>query len=428
MPPVPTRQLPQAWLVINRPNVLPTALAAAHALAEHYPGGCHLLRENSSWWQPVRWDEYQARFATVHSFERVQAARGWFDAPRLYRQFAARQRALAALAFDRRRDVLVCLAGVTSLANAAACAFRPGRRLLCLPHTVYEGLVRPPDRWRYRLTTAGWVQNRLVEPSLGLERTLHFKPRLNRGGDGVRHLRLQRAPEYVYDAVVVLNNTGQPPPIDPRPRTTFARFPTLDELGPATSTDRAATACRRRVVFFGTPFLLIKNLSSTVYVERLNQCLDYLRRSYPDGAWLYRPHPAENGEAAALRLDGFEIETDGEVAELYFLRHAREIVGVFSVSSTVSRVALNFGLPAYSLWRGFPFAETQRHFFEKVMGDVPPEFDLHDLSTPPLPYAERPAAGSTLGVALRTALAARPVGQGSGRTLTDGLQAEPSAR
>ena len=393
-------------MLITRPNSLPTALAVAEALADRYPGGCRLILENSSWWRHVRWELYRARFVAVHVFERVQAARGLFDLRRLHRQFAERQRALSALPFDAGSDVLVCLAGVMALANAASSAFRAGRRVLCVPQTAYEGLVRPPDRWRYRLTTAGWLQSRWVEPTVGLERTWHFKPRVNRGGDGVRHLRLHRQPEDAYDAVVVLNNTGSSLP-QAAPRTFPARFPTLDELGLDLDTELPASAApgeRRRVVFFGTPFLLVENLPPSQYVARLNACLDSLRRSYPGRAFAYRPHPAETSEAAALRLDGFEIETDGEVAELYFLRHAREIAAVFSVSSTVSRVALNFGLPAYCLWRCFPFAETQQRFFERVMGEVPPGFELRDLSVPPPAFGPGAAGVPPSGVSLREAL------------------------
>ena len=405
---------PQLWLVITRPNTLPTALAAADALAERFPGGCRLLLENSSWWQHTRWEESRARFASIHPFERIRACRGLFDVPRLYRQFAARQRALRALHFDPERDVLLCLAGVTQLANAASSAFRAGRRVLCLPLLAHDSLRQPPNRWQYRFTTASWVQNRLIEPLLGLESTLHLKPRRNRGGDGVRLLRLRKTPEAAYDAVVVLSNTGQERPPGTGARTIPARFPDLSALRPTLPAAGAAPPARRRVVFFGTPFLLVENLPPDLYAARLNACLDYLRRSYPDAAWTYRPHPAETAETSHLRLDGFQIETDGEVAELFFLRNFRRIAAVFSVSSTVSRVALNSGLDAYCLWRCFPFAEAQERFFERTMGTVPPEFDLRDLSAPPVPYAERrraappPDLGLPLGAALQTALDALP--------------------
>ena len=410
-PPLRGSRQPKAWLVVNRPNILPTALAAADALADHCPGGCHLLREDSSWWRHARWEPYRPRFAAVHTFARIKACRGPFDVVRAYRQFAARQRALAALPIDPARDTLICLAGVTELANAAVAAHRDARRLLCVPQPVYENLRRRPNRWRYRFTTAGWLQNHLIEPLAGLERSLHFKPRLNRGGDGVRLIRLRKTPEEIYDAVIILSNTGREHPPEPSRRTYRARFPGPDELGVAAGDETAdAGPARRAVVFFGTPFLLVRNLPPAIYTERLNDCLDYLRRFYPDRRWVYRPHPAETGEAAALRLAGFEVETDGEAAELYFLRRPRAVEAVYSVSSTVSRVALNAGLNAYCFWRCFPFAARQQQFFEKLMGVVPPGFDRRDLSTPPLPYAEQgktsnaaEADGSFAGT-LRTAL------------------------
>src|SRR5439155_22694098 len=41
----------QLWLVIARPDHLHTALIAADALKHRFPGGCHLIREESEWWQ-----------------------------------------------------------------------------------------------------------------------------------------------------------------------------------------------------------------------------------------------------------------------------------------------------------------------------------------------------------------------------------------
>ena len=143
------------------------------------------------------------------------------------------------------------------------------------------------------------------------------------------------------------------------------------------------------MIFFGTPFLLVKNLEPEVYVEHLNRCLDYLRQNYPARDLIYRPHPFEKGEASKLRLTGFRVEDDREVADLYFLRHFAAIEAVYSVSSTVSRTALNNGLNSYALWRCFPFSETQQRFFQKVMGNVPPEFEINDLTKPPIAYQDR---------------------------------------
>jgi hypothetical protein len=42
----------------------------------------------------------------------------------------------------------------------------------------------------------------------GLNRTLHFKPRINPGGDGVRVERLQKNPDFLYHRIVVMSNGG----------------------------------------------------------------------------------------------------------------------------------------------------------------------------------------------------------------------------
>ena len=136
----------------------------------------------------------------------------------------------------------------------------------------------------------------------------------------------------------------------------------------------------------------MKNLAPEVYIEYLDRCLDYIRQNYPGRGLIYRPHPFEKGEAGKLNLEGFRVEDDREVADLYFLRHFAEIEAVYSVSSTVSRTALNNGLNSYALWRCFPFSETQTKFFRKVMGDVLPEFEISDLTKPPIAYQDRPAS------------------------------------
>ena len=164
---------------------------------------------------------------------------------------------------------------------------------------------------------------------------------------------------------------------------------------------RADAAERRRdVVFFGTPFLLVRNLDPHRYAATLNGCLDYLRRHY--GApyrLIYRPHPAETSERRLLRLRGFVPQDDLEVAELYLMKNFRLVEAVFSVASTVSRVAYNYGLNGYTFWRCFPFEPPHATFFETMLGEVPPEFDIRSLDRQPVPYAGRPEAGAKGGFA-----------------------------
>ena len=131
------------WIAITRPDRLPTALAAVQALEHRFPGGCYLLREYSVWWERAKWEPYRDRFASVHSFARIESCRGFGDLPRFFQQNKQRQRKLAALPIDSETDVILCLAGVLKIGNAVASAHRDLYKILCVPEKVYRQLTRP---------------------------------------------------------------------------------------------------------------------------------------------------------------------------------------------------------------------------------------------------------------------------------------------
>jgi hypothetical protein len=395
---------PKLWIVISRPDRLPNALVAADALRNRFPGGIHLLREESKWWENANWREFVGGFADVHAFPKVKTCRGLKDLPRLYQENVDRQRGVGTLPIDADNDVLLCVAGLLGLGNAALSAHPDVYKILCVSQKAYGELTRHGDRARYRFTTSGWLQNRFVEPMAGIERTIHYKPRINPGGDGVRLRRLQRDPEEIFDVIIFMSNSGGELPARGEHQIIPSRFPSISELTDFSLAldERRASANgpsgSDRVIFFGTPFLLVKNLEPEIYIEHLNRCLDYIRRNYSGRDLIYRPHPFERGEASKINLADFRVEDDREVADLYFLRHFAGIEAVYSVSSTVSRTALNNGLNSYALWRCFPFSETQTKFFRKVMGDVPVEFEISDLTKPPVAYQDRPSAVATAGM------------------------------
>ena len=381
---------PKLWIVISRPDRLPNALVAADALRERFPGGIHLLREESKWWENANWREFVDGFADVHAFPKVRTCRGLKDLPRLYRENMDRQRGVGALPIDPDNDVLLCLAGLLGLGNAALSAHPSVYKILSVSQKAYGELTRTGDRARYRFTTSGWLQNRFVEPMAGVERTIHYKPRINPGGDGVRLRRLQKDPEELFDVIIFMSNSGGELPARAEHQIIPSRFPSIAELHDFSGLSQNANRSNHsRVIFFGTPFLLVRNLPPEIYIEHLNRCLDYIRKNYPGRDLIYRPHPFEKGEAARLEFEGFRVEDDREVADLYFLRHFADIEAVYSVSSTVSRTALNNGLNSYALWRCFPFSETQAQFFQRVMGDVPPGFEISNLTKPPVAYQDR---------------------------------------
>jgi hypothetical protein len=381
-------------IALARPDRLVEALALALRARDRF-AACRLIYEESGWWHRVDLDAYRRHFESVDAIRKVTTNRGLRDLPRHYRELKARQARLAALEV-KAGDAFVCLAGITGLANAIASAYPDIPKILCVTLKKYLDASRPADFRRYRHTTSSWLRHHLLEPASGVGRTLHLKPWRSQGGDGVRLERLLPPLEDVFQGIAVLSNPGDELPPNAGARLFPAPFPHLRELGelllpPADS----GPAIPVQVVFFGTPFLLVRNLPPAEYAGVLNHCLDAIRRQYGGRCQLYyRPHPAEKEELDWLRLEGFTVQEDHEIAELYLLRNSRAVAAVYSVSSTVSRVACNFGLNAYALWRCFPFSPSAAAYFETLMGQVPPEFDIRSPEQTPVPYAsERSAAG-----------------------------------
>src|SRR5450759_2560561 len=104
------------WVILGRPVRLPNALIAVQALREFFPGGCHLLRDESQWWDRANWQPYAKYFTGIHAFPRVKTCRGLVDLPRLYRDTAGRKAAVGRLPINPDDDVLLCLASVMGLA------------------------------------------------------------------------------------------------------------------------------------------------------------------------------------------------------------------------------------------------------------------------------------------------------------------------
>jgi len=379
--------LRRLWLVIARPEALPRALAAADALAADFPGGVCLLLEQSRVWLPVRWEEeWRARFHAIHEVPRIGSLRGVRDLPRLWRALRERQRALRALGIAAE-DFIVCFAGITRLANAVISAAPAAtRKLLCVPADKHDALRLAPDAHRWRETSASRVQRWFLEPLAGLHRTLQLKRRDARG-DGTRLVRFVAPPEHIFHGTVRLSSEAEPAPADSS--VWSANYPRF-----APALPKRAEAASRKVVFFGTPFLLVRNLPPEVYVAQLRRCFAFLRDTYPAHSLVYRPHPGETTEPALLDLPacGFRIESDLEAAEIYLWRRGAELTAIFSVASTAARAALHAGLDAYVFWPTFPFAPAQCEFYQTLFHGAPPEFFIQDLTRPPLPCASASGA------------------------------------
>ena len=133
---------PKLWIVISRPDRLPTALAVAQALRSKFPGGVRLLREDSKWWERAYWKPYAEQFDEIHAFPRVNTCRGLRDLPRLYRESAERREAIAQLPIDKERDLIVCVGGILTISNATISAHSEAKKVLCVAEKVYRDSQR----------------------------------------------------------------------------------------------------------------------------------------------------------------------------------------------------------------------------------------------------------------------------------------------
>jgi len=202
--------------------------------------------------------------------------------------------------------------------------------------------------------------------------------------DGGSLLRYEKPIEEIYDYIVVMDNLGIEPVKEYESRIIFATYP-FCALRDTNMINKSFD--EKKIVFFGTPFVVAQNISPYEYATHSNRCLDYLRQVYRETHHLiYRPHPRENKELNLIDLSDFELERNNKLAEFYFLENADTIDAVYSISSTVSRVALNFGLNAYSFCRLFPFDKITLAYFENLMGPVPESFYITDLSMLPQYY------------------------------------------
>src|SRR5438045_6990850 len=141
-----TSAQPKLWIVISRPDRLPRAIAVAQAVGAQFPGGVHLLREDSKWWERAHWLPYAGQFDGIHAFSRVNTCRGLRDLPRLYRESAERREAIAQLPIDKGRDLIVCVGGILTISNATISAHPQVPKVLCVDEKVYSYLPRVGGR------------------------------------------------------------------------------------------------------------------------------------------------------------------------------------------------------------------------------------------------------------------------------------------
>ena len=139
-------------------------------------------------------------------------------------------------------------------------------------------------------------------------------------------------------------------------------------------------------VYFGSAFKkIIDEIDYDKFIEKSNQCLDYIRKNCPDCKLIYRSHPDESDEVDLLNLTLFDVQKDKQIAEDFLWENRPNIKYLFSVASLSSLTGFDLGLNAYSFFRYFRndvFKDARRTFIDHLFDKLPPQFFIESLNNP----------------------------------------------
>lgn len=170
---------------------------------------------------------------------------------------------------------------------------------------------------------------------------------------------------------------------------------------------------KKRVIFLGNDMSGFVNALGNKpeiaekYVEKVNQCLNYIRRECVGCDFFYKPHPSDPNEHFFLNLEGFNLINEKGNAEIFFWKNRGNIEAVFAVNSLGLLSAYGFGLNAYA------FSEFFRPIFGKELFEsiddcyagLPERFFIRDFNQRLLPHDISGGADTVLENYLRGLLA-----------------------
>lgn len=372
------------WMTLEHPMQFSVALA----LAAHWRdkvSAINLLISSHPYWKRVDIEQYRGKFDEIFFMERSDYTWHPIRIIRWLWQIWRLKRKIKRLGI-KQDDLIVGLSVFHYLENIILSTHPQNLKIAVMPAVVYEECTRDLNQDIYYTPPEGWVASRLIEPLTGLHRTYCKKEKLH--PDTYWRLRYRESLLEIYDQVVVMGDVTEGDKLASE-RIYTMPYPYVLALEGKPAAKSQET--RKKVVFFGDFFRNgLWGVGPQTYARHLDGCLDYLRKIYGATHQLvYRPHPAESDEEAKyLDLNRFEIEKDGMLAELYFYKNLEDIDAVFSVASASSGSAFQFFLNAYAFLDIFPFDDVARAYFKSVMGNVPQEFYIDNLTSMPCRYVK----------------------------------------
>lgn len=127
------------------------------------------------------------------------------------------------------------------------------------------------------------------------------------------------------------------------------------------------------IIFFGSRFLEWEYFKSK-NIHQLNNFLKILKSRFINFKFIYVKHPLEKKEYELLKIHEFEIIENSLTAEMIFYNLGHSIHSVYSIGSTSSKTAFEFGIKSYVIYKSLKFEENINKIYDRIFNSYPKHF------------------------------------------------------
>lgn len=155
-------------------------------------------------------------------------------------------------------------------------------------------------------------------------------------------------------------------------------MPKSDEIHfPYYFTNSQSSTTQKKVYFFGSRFLGWDFLDDEFAIKTINSILRKIEEVYSEAQLIYKPHPLESNEVEKLNLGKFIVDASPNSAEIEYIKYFSDIEAVYSIGSTSSKTAFNFGLKSYLTYKLFQFDKSVEKKFDDLFLNLPDKIFIY---------------------------------------------------
>ena len=127
------------------------------------------------------------------------------------------------------------------------------------------------------------------------------------------------------------------------------------------------------IVVFGSRFLEWEYFNAKK-IDLFNDFIKNLKSKYLKFKFIYVKHPLEKNESDFLKIDNFEIIENSINAEMIFYDMGHKIHSVYSIGSTSSKTAFEFGIRSHVIYKSFKFDSSVEKIYDTIFSGYPKHF------------------------------------------------------